>query len=231
MHNDIDSLSKKLSAVDLQGEILPTFEISQPSRATRSNKSITAVKPSGSKVRTTATSSTIAQRIHQDPLIVRRSRRGDRAISSHPQIGQYCVEITSSEHLWCGKFALVISTEQQLGIRLTVEDFDEIFAGEESRAFNEEHGWCGDEEVAGNFYDEQLDFVLRVWGRRHGLSLQLGVVRDFEGVFVNRPPKREAQEGEVSGECTTLWIHNDNATLLGRPFNHYSGISVLENAC
>lgn len=157
---------------------------------------------------------------------MRRSRRGEKAISHHPQLGRYRIELTSSERLWCGKFALGISTEQQLGTRLTVEDFDEIFAGEESRAFNKKHGWVDVEGTASNFYDEQLDLVLRVWGRRHGQRLRLGVLRDFEGLFVNNASD---DEDTVEHEnCTTVWIHNDNAMLLGRPFNHYSGITVLE---
>ncbi|KAK7738509.1 hypothetical protein SLS53_006028 [Cytospora paraplurivora] len=108
--------------------------------------------------------------------------RGDKAISTHPLVGKYCVEITSSERRWYGKYALDISTEAQLGVRLTVEGFDSIFAGEEINGFNETNDWTGDY----NSYDEQLDLVLRLWGLWRGLGrLQLGVIRDFEGVFID----------------------------------------------
>lgn len=216
LQGDIDKLSQELGSVYLQADYGGPATSAQP-----------APSP------TTKADSTTVQQPHQEPLVVRRSRRGERAISRHAQVGRYRVEITSSERLWCGKFALGISTEQQLGMRLTVEDFDAVFASEESMAFNKRHGWVNVENAARNFYDEQLDFVLRAWGRRHGLRLQLGVVRDFEGVFVNG-----ALDDEEAAECnndkggrTTVWIHNDNAMLLGRPYNHYSGVSILDKAC
>lgn len=226
---DIDKLSKGLGSVDLQennGAPAKTAQFSPSTKAVDTVKSTTSISNAAGAI----DSATNPQN-HQQPPIVRRSRRGEKAISHHPQVGRYRVEITSSERLWCGKFALGISTEQQLGTRLTIEDFDEIFAGEESRAFNEKHGWVGVDGIASNFYDEQLDLVLRVWGRRHGMQLRLGVVRDFEGVFVNGASgDEETDERKEVGGCTTLWVHNDNAMLLGRPFNHYSGISVLNKA-
>lgn len=229
---DIEKLSKGLGSVDLRQKEAPVTP-AWPTPTTQAD-SVAAVKYTTQEKAVADKKSTKVQQPRQEPPIVRRSRRGERAMSLHPQIGRYRVEITSSERLWCGKFALGISTEQQLGIRLTVEDFDEIFAGEESRTFNEKHGWVGVEDTARNFYDEQLDFVLRAWGRKHGLRLQLGVVRDFEGVFVNGAlgdERRDQPKEEGEEPSKTVWIHNDNAMLLGRPYNHYSGISVLEKAC
>lgn len=158
--------------------------------------------------------------------IVRRSRRGDRAKSNHPVVGDYTVEITGSEKKWCGKFSLQISTKAQLGETLTVAAFDKVFASEEMRAFNKRHGWANTNE----FYEEQLDMVLRLWGRKMGLGpLQLGVIRDFEGAVVNGFPVEDKEglaEHAAEEGCRTLWIHNDNAMLLGRPCNHYSGVKV-----
>lgn len=161
--------------------------------------------------------------------IVRRSRRGDNAKANHPAVGDYAIEITGSENKWCGKFALEISTKAQLGQRLTLEAFDEIFSRKEVKEFSSRHGWTNQDE----FYEEQLDLVLRLWGRQRGLGLlQLGVVRDFEGVVVKGFPvetkkdlKRVVEEGS-----RTLWVHNDNAMLLGRPCNHYSGVTVSKRA-
>ena len=158
--------------------------------------------------------------------IVRRSRRGDKAKSNHPAVGDYTVELTDSKKKWCGKFALQISTKAQLGEQLTVAAFDEAFASEEMRLFNKANGWTNDNE----FYEEQLDLVLRLWGRRRGLGhLQLGVIRDFEGAVVNGFPVEDKENLVQVGEagCRTLWIHNDNAMLLGRPCNHYSGVKVM----
>lgn len=239
MQDDIANLSKKLDAVALQTERASQQPgPPRPGPVPRAGRSTsTTAAAVRSKPPATAAAATSPSAHQQGPPIVRRSRRGDRAIAHHAQIGTYRVELTSSERLWCGKFALGISTAQQLGgAALTVEEFDEIFAGAESRAFNARHGWGGGgggvEGTAANFYDEQLDFVLRVWGRRRGWRLQLGMVRDFEGVFVNRAPEGqgEEEEEEERGEWVTVWIHNDNAMLLGKPYNHYSGISVLEKA-
>ncbi|ROV92950.1 hypothetical protein VSDG_06382 [Cytospora chrysosperma] len=161
--------------------------------------------------------------------IVRRSRRGDKAKSNHPAVGDYSVELTGSQKKWCGKFSLEISTKAQLGERLTIAAFDEVFSSEEMRTFNNKNGWTNDNE----FYEEQLDFVLRLWGRQRGLGrLQLGVIRDFEGVVVNGYPVEKKTDLERVGEegCRTLWVHNDNAMLLGRPCNHYSGVKVMRKA-
>lgn len=232
---DIEKLSKGLGSVDLK-ETLGAQDV--PARLAPSHRTTginitttnTTIKCT-SKAKTAVGTSATAPQAHQEPPVVRRSRRGEKAISHHPQVGRYRVELTSSERLWCGKFALGISTAQQLGTRLTVEEFDAIFVGEESRALNDKHGWVESQGTASNFYDEQLDLVLRVWGRRRGMRLRLGVVRDFEGVFVNGGPMtEETDELKQDGDGTTVWVHNDNAMLLGRPFNHYSGISVLEKA-
>lgn len=161
--------------------------------------------------------------------IVRRSRRGDKAKNNHPAVGDYSVELTGSRKKWCGKFSLEISTKAQLGERLTITAFDEIFSSEEMKIFNSQNGWTNDNE----FYEEQLDLVLRLWGRQRGLGrLQLGVIRDFEGVVVNGFPVEKKKDLERVGEegCRTLWVHNDNAMLLGRPCNHYSGVSVMRKA-
>lgn len=156
--------------------------------------------------------------------MVRRSRRGDKAISNHPLVGKYRVEITSSEKRWCGKFALGISTEAQLGERLTVEAFDDMFASDEMTKFNEKNKWGNNDD----FYDEQLDLVLRLWGEKNGIGrLQLGVLRDFEDAFVNCTPVEEGNEIQTDEASTTIWIHNDNAQMLGRPCNHYSGVLLL----
>lgn len=160
---------------------------------------------------------------------VRRSRRGDNAISQHPQVGSYRTELTSSRNMWCGKFSLEISTAQQLGadLCLTLADFDAAFLSAECRALTAkiglaERGIPNDR----NFDDEQLNCVLALWGRARGLKLQLGVIREYEGVFVNPPYQAEGAE-EEEGEFTTVWIHNDNASMRGCPSNHYSGVSVL----
>ncbi|KUI57170.1 hypothetical protein VP1G_04480 [Cytospora mali] len=242
----VDNLAQKLDSVDLQDQPpdKPGQQTTTSSKTSRS-KSRPPKEPSnnGKPPATTTATTTTAQKQPQpaEPLIVRRSRRGEKAISTDPLVGQYRVELTSSERRWCGKFALGISTEAQLGVRMTVGQFDEIFAGEEGLAFNERNRWANDS----NFYDEQLDFVLRVWGLRRGLGrLQLGVVRDFEGAFVNscvsdginwKEEEEEEEgggggkaEGVKPGECRTVWIHNDNAMLLGRPYNHYSGMVILQ---
>lgn len=159
--------------------------------------------------------------------IVRRSRRGDKAKGSHPTVGKYAVELTSSENKWCGKFALEISTEAQLGQRLTTERFDEIFAtSQEVRDLNSRHGWANHD----SFYDEQLEMVLRVWARQGGLGrVQLGVIQDNEAVVVSGiPVEKKGDLEEIGGQgCRTLWVHNDNAMSIGRPCNHYSGVKLL----
>ncbi|KUI66254.1 hypothetical protein VM1G_02056 [Cytospora mali] len=241
----IDTLAQKLDSVGLQdhppdkpGQQTPTSGKSSRSKSKPPTEPSNNIRPPATT--TTTTTITTAQKQPQpaEPLIVRRSRRGEKAISTDPLAGQYRVELTSSERRWCGKFALGISTEAQLGVRMTVGEFDEIFAGGEGVAFNERNRWANDS----NFYDEQLDFVLRVWGLRRGLGrLQLGVVRDFEGAFVNScvsdgiPWEKDNDGGGAGegggvkpGECRTVWIHNDNAMLLGRPYNHYSGMVILQ---
>lgn len=227
----IDKLTEKLDSVDLQEHQDKTQrQDAAPGKASRDS-------PKSSKAHSSNKKPPAQRQAQAEPPIVRRSRRGEKAISTHPLVGRYCVELTSSEGRWCGKFALAISTGAQLGVRMTVEAFDEIFAGEEAKAFNEKNSWSNDSD----FYDEQLDFVLRLWGLRRGLGqLQLGVVRDFEGAFVNScvpagipwgddhdgNDVNEAEHVERE-ECRTVWIHNDNAMLLGRPCNHYSGVVLL----
>lgn len=228
----VDKLAQRLDSVDLQDQQPPAPDIPSQSKP----KPKTTKGPGNTKTKRPTTQKQ-DQSPAEDPPIVRRSRRGEKAVSAHPLVGQYRVELTSSERRWCGKFALGISTEAQLGVRMAVEEFDDIFGGVEGAVFNARNRWDNDSD----FYDEQLDFVLRVWGLRRGLGrLQLGVVRDFEGAFVNNcvPPEipwgREGDINEAEGEnvkreeCRTVWIHNDNAMLLGRPCNHYSGVVVLQ---
>lgn len=84
------------------------------------------------------------------------------------------------------------------------------------------------------FIDSQmrrLDFVLRVWGQKQGLNLQLGVKKDYEGTYTcGEPPELEKlMKDEKHAKPKTVWIHNDNAMVcLGRPYNHYSGISGVK---
>lgn len=224
----VDNLVHKFDSIGLQDQVETSGKTTQ-SRIKPTKEPKTDKKPPRTSTTTTTTTA--------EPLIVRRSRRGERAISSHPLVGQYRVELTSSERRWCGKFALGISTEAQLGVRLTAEEFDEVFSGDEARAFNGRNGWANGD----NFYDEQLDFVLRLWGLGRGLGrLQLGVVRDFEGAYVNSCVPAGIPWGVDDGddengvrdvkreECRTVWVHNDNAMLLGRPCNHFSGVVVLQ---
>lgn len=114
-----------------------------------------SVKPSRSRgSRTKAKTPRAATHRQAAAGAVRRSRRGDAAKDHDEQIGHYRVEITDSKKIWCGKFALAISTREQLGAghELTLRDFDEVYFGEKCRAFNKRRGWS---DITNDFYDEQ----------------------------------------------------------------------------
>ncbi|KAI3396782.1 hypothetical protein diail_11682 [Diaporthe ilicicola] len=154
-------------------------------------------------------------------------------IEVHPCVGRHRVENTSALGLWCGAFALGISTKAQLGIELTLQDFEDAYCSEEMRDFNESQNWL---DVVYNFHDEQLALVLRLWGRRHGFDdLQLGVI--LQGSFcllLGKDDKflivGDRSDMETEDEFKTVWIHNDNAAeLCESAFNHYSGITIFED--
>lgn len=62
-----------------------------------------------------------------------------------------------------------------------------------------------------------------------GQQLRLAVIRVFQEVFLNSATDDE--ETDDHEERTTVWVHNDNATLLGHQFNYYSGITVTKSRC
>lgn len=109
-------------------------------------------KPSPTEERTKTMTPVAESR--QAPTATRRSRRGDAANDFDEKIGHFRIELTDSKKIWCGKFALAISTREQLGpqYELTLAKFDEILFGEQGRAFNKARGWS---DIINNFYDEQ----------------------------------------------------------------------------
>ncbi|KAI7778743.1 hypothetical protein LA080_001810 [Diaporthe eres] len=152
----------------------------------------------------------------------------DTGIREHPFVGRYRLEDTSTALLWCGMFALIISTSSQLGTQITQSEFWRAYDSQEMQDFNRQNGWRN----RGNFYDDQLAGVLRIWGRNHGRdNLQLGLITEgSEDVFIIGDEKFEIissmEDMERQSDFTTVWIHNDNAQQLhGGPMNHYSGIT------
>lgn len=153
----------------------------------------------------------------------------DTGIREHPFVGRYRLEDTSTALLRCGMFALEISTSSQLGTQMTQSEFWRAYDSQEMQDFNRQCGWRN----RGNFYDDQLAGVLRIWGRNHGRdNLQLGLITEgSEDVFIIGDEKFEivssVEDMERQSDFTTVWIHNDNAQQLhGGPMNHYSGITL-----
>lgn len=156
----------------------------------------------------------------------------DRIIKNHHCINNYEVVPTNSANNLCGIFALEISTESQLGRRLTQPEFWRIMNSPEVQEFNARKKWA---HVTENFYDEQLAIILRIWGRSFpGLhNLQLGIIlQGNENAYIlcNNKIFPVFPGGDMEGEqgFTTVWIHNDNAQEgPGFKLNHYSGITIL----
>lgn len=154
----------------------------------------------------------------------------DIGIRKHDLVGWYRQEDTSAEYLWCGMFALGISTSKQLGTRLTESEFWDAYRSQEMQDFNERNEFRN----RNNFHDEQLARVLCIWGRRHGRDdLQLGVIPEgMPAVFIIGDDKfvmvSSKEEMEQQRDFTTVWVHNDNAQdLSGAAINHYSGVTLL----
>lgn len=152
---------------------------------------------------------------------------------THFYVGRYRIEDTSFVGFCCGMFALRISTQTQLGIQLTEQDFFEIYNSNEMQDFNKRKGYVN---VKNNFFDDQLAFVLLQWGARHGLdNLQLGLIveQSFCAVLGKDDkylPILSESDTENEGEFKTVWIHNNNLMeISGELMNHFSGVSILED--
>ncbi|KAH7204113.1 hypothetical protein DER44DRAFT_747574 [Fusarium oxysporum] len=64
---------------------------------------------------------------------------------------------------------------------------------------------------------DQIAAVLQLWGDQRGIVLRLNVIVEGDQLQVIFP----------TDDCTTIWIHNDNAVeLSGTDFNHYSGVKL-----
>ncbi|KAJ0116953.1 hypothetical protein J7T55_003367 [Diaporthe amygdali] len=150
----------------------------------------------------------------------------------HPCVGKYRVEDTSAMDMWCGVYALRISTIMQLGLKLTRNDFINIYQSEEMQDYNRRHNFIG---VTENFHEDQLAVVLSIWGRENDMNnLQLGViVQDGACMLFGEDDKfrivREEADMEEELNYETVWIHNDNAReLSGTEFNHFSGVTIFD---
>ncbi|POS68970.1 hypothetical protein DHEL01_v212636 [Diaporthe helianthi] len=153
---------------------------------------------------------------------------------SIPGVGKFQIEKTSSDSLKCGMYALEISTGKQLaGDTLTPKVFNDIFLGPEMKAFNKKRMYRNRKE----FHDDQLAYVLEIWGRRKGYdTLQLGVVLDGSFCYIIGADDKyvimdseAVMQDQINLAFTTIWIHSDNKEFLeDAEINHFSGVTLLE---
>lgn len=180
----------------------------------------TKAKPATTKSKATK----VCKNKAEPNTLKRRSARGAR---DDPVVGKYEVIITSGHKNKCGMHALHSSTEAQLATALTPAVFDRIIDSDASIAWHTHKNWLGT-EYQRNYQDEQLALVLYMFGREHGLTLQMGMVVDGWPSYTMSMPKIDGFEAPDETNARTVWIHNDNGILIkGRNINHYSGINKL----
>ncbi|KAG8159355.1 hypothetical protein KVR01_011016 [Diaporthe batatas] len=156
------------------------------------------------------------------------------ATQNIPGIGRFQIEETRSDGYKCGMYALEISTNKQLaGRTLMPAVFDDIFRGPIMRAFNRQRGYRN----RNDFHDEQLAYILQIWGRqeRYG-KLQLGVILEGGSCYILGAEDKmifvdtaAIMETELHLGFTTIWVHNDDIMRRqGAAINHYSGITLID---
>ncbi|RKK20005.1 hypothetical protein BFJ65_g6713 [Fusarium oxysporum f. sp. cepae] len=130
-------------------------------------------------------------------------------------IPQYEVVPTpSGANLECGMYAIVKSMSHQLPDHApSIDDLRDLLNGPE---MTERMAPLFDIGQS-NLTTDQIAAVLQLWGDQRGIVLRLNVIVEGDQLQVIFP----------TNDCTTIWIHNDNAVeLSGTDFNHYSGVKL-----
>ncbi|PCD35369.1 hypothetical protein AU210_007943 [Fusarium oxysporum f. sp. radicis-cucumerinum] len=130
-------------------------------------------------------------------------------------IPQYEVVPTpSGANLECGMYAIVKSMSHQLPDHApSIDDLRDLLNGPE---MTERMAPLFDIGQS-NLTADQIAAVLQLWGDQRGIVLRLNVIVEGDQLQVIFP----------TDDCTTIWIHNDNAVeLSGTDFNHYSGVKL-----